>query len=205
MSPAKKTYQVTQTENDTGTLLSDVTPQEVPWLWYPRLAIGKITMLDGDPGLGKSLIGADLGARVTRGAAMPDGTPCMVTGGVVVIMPEDTLHDTILPRFARAGANLSKVIDLSTVEADEDEDEYYEDDEDGDGGKSRRSFQLQSDLDQLEAAIRRVDAKLVFIDPIMAVSGSTNMYKDDDVRTLLSNGRWGALQERYPESRARRD
>ncbi len=83
-----------ETENDVGTLLSDVQPQKMPWLWYPRLALGKIATLDGDPGLGKSLIGADIGARITKGEKMPDGTPCLTTGGVVVIMPEDTLQDT---------------------------------------------------------------------------------------------------------------
>ena len=156
-----------------GTLLSDVTPQKIPWLWYPRLALGKITTLDGDPGLGKSLIGADLGARVTTGEEMPDGAPCRFKGGVVVIMPEDTLEDTIQPRFARAGADLSKVVDLSTVKTD-------------DGEESKRPFQLLGDLDYLEAAIRRVNAKLVYIDPIMALVGkSTNANQDDDVRKML--------------------
>jgi hypothetical protein len=177
-------------KNDAGTLLSDVQPQKMPWLWYPRLALGKITMLDGDPGLGKSLIGADIGARITKGAKMPDGTPCLATGGVVVIMPEDTLQDTILPRFARAGADLSKVVDLSTVQAEDDdgEEEYeyvYIGKDENAGEVSRRLFRLQSDLAYLEAAIRRVDAKLVYIDPIMALAGGTNMSNDDDVRTLL--------------------
>ena len=62
-------------EGSAGTLLSDVEPQKTPWLWYPRLALGKITTFDGDPGLGKSLIGADIGARITRGEKMPDGAP----------------------------------------------------------------------------------------------------------------------------------
>jgi AAA domain len=160
-------------EGDAGILLSDVKPQKMPWLWHPRLALGKITMLDGDPGLGKSLLGADLGARITNGDMMPDGTPCQATGGVVVIMPEDTLEDTILPRFARAGADLSKVVDLSTVKTDE-------------GEESRRPFRLQTDLVSLEAAIYRVDAKLVYIDPIMALlGGDMSMNRDEDVRMLL--------------------
>jgi RecA-family ATPase len=154
---------------EVGTLLSRVQPQKIPWLWYPRLALGKITMLDGDPGLGKSLIGADLGARITRGGTMPDESPCHAAGGVVVIMPEDTLEDTIQPRFARAGADLSKVLDISMIV-----------------GETRQPFSLQKDLDYLEAAIKRVNARLVYIDPIMALlAGNTNTNKDDDVRVLL--------------------
>jgi hypothetical protein len=163
-------------QSEVGTLLSDVKPQEISWLWHPYLALGKLATFDGDPSLGKTTFGIGLGARTTQGENMPDGTPCPARGGVVVIMPEDGLADTIQPRFARAGADLSKVIDLSTVKADDDDD----DDE------SRRPFQLQSDLGYLEAAIRLVDAKLVYIDPLMAVvGGNTDTYRDDEVRALL--------------------
>lgn len=157
-----------------GKLLSEVTAENVNWLWKPRLALGKITTIDGDPGLGKSLIGVDLGARITTGKNMPDGTPCEASGGVVVVMPEDGLGDTIQPRFARAGADLSQVVDLSTV-LDNGNDEA-----------TRRPFTIPDDLDYLEAAIRRVDAKFVYIDPIMAVvGGSANTYKDNEVRSFL--------------------
>jgi hypothetical protein len=157
-----------------GTLLSDVTPQKIPWLWYPRLAQGKLTTLDGDPALGKSSILDDLAARTTTGRDMPDGRPCLTPGGVVIIAPEDGLEDTIQPRLARAGADLSKVIDLSMVKVNEREE-------------VRQPFRLQYDLDYLEAAIRLVDATLVYIDPIMAlVDGSANMNSDDDVRRFLS-------------------
>jgi len=56
----------------TGILLSEVKAINQTWLWKPRLALGKITTFDGDPGLGKSLIGVDIGARITRGKEMPD-------------------------------------------------------------------------------------------------------------------------------------
>jgi hypothetical protein len=157
-----------------GKILSEVKPEEVNWLWKPRLALGKITTFDGDPGLGKSIIGVDIGSRITTGKDMPDGSSCLAKGGVVVIMPEDGLADTIQPRFARAGADLNKVVDLSTVLTDEQDE------------TTRRPFTLPHDLNCLEAAIRRVDAKLVYIDPIMAViGGSTNTYKDNEVRSLL--------------------
>src|SRR5437762_8521531 len=61
-----------------GKILSEVKPEKVNWLWKPRLALGKITMFDGDPGLGKSLIGASLGSAVTKGGKLPDRSDCPV-------------------------------------------------------------------------------------------------------------------------------
>lgn len=158
-----------------GTLLSEVKAEKVKWLWKHRLALGKITMLDGDPGLGKSLIGADLGARITKGQDMPDGTPCLAPGGMVIIMPEDGLGDTIRPRFERAGANLNKISSIGTIRGTDDEGNPYE-----------RPFLLSRDLPILEAEIERVGATFVYIDPIMAILGSTkDTYKDNEVRDVL--------------------
>ena len=159
-----------------GTLLSDVTPEKVRWLWKYRLALGKITMIDGDPGLGKSLIGADLAARITTGRDMPDGTPCLEPGGVVVIMPEDGLEDTLQPRFQRAGAVLKKVSSLSEITVTDQEGKTY-----------KRPFSLSEDLPLLEQEIKRVNAKLIYIDPLMAIiGGEKNTYKDNEVRSLLA-------------------
>lgn len=189
--------------NCAGTLLSDVQPQEICWLWLLRLALGKIHLLDGHPGLGKSLLLADLGARVTRGLNLPGDSRCLPTGGVVVIAPEDSAGNTIYHRFARAGADLSKVVDLTMVtdlsmvpaykygdgfaEAAYRYEEYSREFniEEGDKHRIRRPFQLTTDLDLLEAAIRRVEARLLVIDPIMALAGDTDMYRDDSVRALL--------------------
>jgi hypothetical protein len=87
-----------------GILLSEVKPQSVNWFWYPRLAFGKMSMLDGDPGLGKSNILADLIARVTNGSLIPDNTPGIAGGaGVVVINQIDGREDTTVPRLLRGG------------------------------------------------------------------------------------------------------
>lgn len=158
-----------------GRLLSEVKPEKIRWLWKPCLCLGKMTTLDGDPGLGKSLIAASLSASITRGLPMPDGTPCGEPGGVVIIMPEDDAKDTTQPRFARAGANLTKISDLSTpIDIDENGQEY------------ERPFSLSHDLHLLEQEIIRVNAKLVYIDPLMAVlDGDKNTYKDNEVRAML--------------------
>ncbi|HZU01574.1 MAG TPA: AAA family ATPase [Ktedonobacteraceae bacterium] len=158
-----------------GTLLSDVAPEAIHWLWKGRLALGKITMLDGDPGLGKSNVMLDIAARVSRGRPMPDGEPC-IKGGVVLITPEDGLADTIQPRLARAGADLSQIVSIGAVSVKDQATGYV----------YNRPFTLPDDLMLLEAAIKRVQAKLVIIDPVMAILGSQNTYKDNEVRVLLT-------------------
>jgi hypothetical protein len=125
--------------------------------------------------MGKSSITLDIAARVSTGREMPDGTPG-VQGGVVLVTPEDGLSDTIKPRLARAGADLTRIVSLSTIEVvDQTTSQKYE-----------RPFSLLEDLERLDQAITRVDARLIIIDPIMAVLGNKDTYKDSEVRALLA-------------------
>ncbi len=165
-----------------GRMLSTVKPEPVNWLWKPRLALGKMTTFDGDPGLGKSNITLDLASRVSRGRPMPDGTPG-IKGGVVLITPEDGLADTIVPRLQRTGADLDRIIDISSVPVDD-----YE-----------RPFTLPDDLPLLARAIEHVQAKLVIIDPVMAViGGNKDSYRDNEVRSILAPVKM--LVEKYQAS-----
>lgn len=158
-----------------GTLLSDVTPKSIQWLWYGRLPLGKLVMLDGDPGLGKTTAMFDIAARLTKGISMPYETGPAVNGGVVLICLEDGLEDTIQPRLARAGADLTKIVSIG-----------YIPDFTQDGVEYDRPFNLSQDLPLLEAAIERVKAKFVIIDPIMAILGGKDTYKDNEVRSALA-------------------
>lgn len=99
-----------------GTLLSDITSEPLHWLWEKRIPLGKLTTLDGDPGLGKSLLTLDLAARVTTGRPMPDGTPG-VSGTVVLIAPEDGAADTIKPRIEAADGDPSRIRLLNLVKS----------------------------------------------------------------------------------------
>src|SRR5262249_60590266 len=87
--------------------LSDVTPKPVDWLWPDYIPLGKITVLDGDPGLGKSLLTLDIAARTSTARAMPDGTvgDCTEPAGVVLLSAEDDPADTLRPRLEAAGAD----------------------------------------------------------------------------------------------------
>jgi hypothetical protein len=100
------------------TELSKVTTEPIRWLWPNRIPRGAISILDGDPGLGKSAIAIDLTARVSRGLVMPPaGGPDQVTepGGVLILSAEDDLARTIRPRLDAAGADVSKVLALEAI------------------------------------------------------------------------------------------
>ena len=156
--------------------LADVKPEPVRWLWPGRIAIGKLTLLSGDPGLGKSLLTIDVAARASTGAPWPDArSERNQDGGVVLLNAEDDLADTIRPRLDAAGADVSRVVALMAVCGD-DQDSTY-----------KRPIDLSRDLDAVERAIEEVaDCRLVVVDPISAYLGKTNSYKDAEVRGLLA-------------------
>ncbi len=154
--------------------LSDVEPERLTWLSRGRLAAGKLTVLDGDPGLGKSTLLAELPARVTRGDALPNGEAGRPRG-VVLLSAEDGLADTIRPRLEAAGADLDRVLALVAMPD--------EGDEDGPG----RLPTIPDDLGYVEELVRHADAALLVIDPLMAYLGAdTNAHRDQDVRRALA-------------------
>src|SRR5216117_2885266 len=89
--------------------ISQLTPQSVAWLWPERLALGKLAMLDGDPGLGKSLLALDLCARLSTGRPMPDGSAGPGPANALVLEAEDGQQDTVRPRLEALGADLERV------------------------------------------------------------------------------------------------
>jgi hypothetical protein len=163
-------------KEESGVLLSEIATQKLHWLWEKRILLGKLTILDGDPGLGKSLITLDLAARVTTGGAMPDGTPG-VLGGVVLIALEDGVGDTIKPRLELAGGNPSRLLLLNLVKSTIIKTERgYE-----------LPFMLPGNLNVLEECISRMQARLVIIDPLMAVLEPTiNAFRDQQMRQVLT-------------------
>src|SRR5215208_1406771 len=148
-----------------GTLLADVSAESVEWLWERRIPLGKITVLDGDPDNGKSVLTTDLAARVTTGRPMPYGFgKTFPQAGVVILSAEDGVGDTIRPRLDAAGGDPSKVVILGNDDP----------------------FGIPEDLPKLSRAIKRVGAKLVIVDPIMAFLGENiNSNSDKDVRSAL--------------------
>ena len=134
---------------------------DTEWLWAGRLPYGDVTILAGDNGVGKSFLTCDLTARVTTGAPMPGEDEGGPPGSVILITPEDVAETTLAKRLRFAGADPSKVIDLTTVVR-------------SGGQPGDEGFMLPEDLPILARTIaEKDDVRLVVIDPISAVSGDT--------------------------------
>jgi hypothetical protein len=158
----------------TWTPLSSVRPEAVEWVWQNRIPRGAVTLLDGDPGLGKSTITLDITARVSRGWGMPlelaDGRQVRNPASVLLLSAEDSLSQTIRTRLEAAGADLDRVIALEAVRTTEGE----------------RPPVLPWDLALVEGRIAEEGIKLVVVDPFMAyLDGELDAHRDQDVRRCL--------------------
>jgi len=157
--------------------LSDVQPELVRWLWPGRIAMGKLTLLCGDPGLGKSFITLDLAARTSCGSPWPD-LPLLpnTKGGVILLSAEDDLADTIRPRLDAAGADAAQIVAIQAVRRIQ-----------GDGATQVEYFDLTQDLPALEAAIQQTTGcRMVIIDPLTAYLGKTDSHNNAEVRAILA-------------------
>ena len=146
----------------------DLSVKAPRWLWDGWLARGKLHMLAGAPGTGKSTIGLELAAVVTTGGRWPDGTRCKL-GNVLVWSDEDDPEDTLLPRFLAAGGDPRR-IHFVTGTADRD---------------GVRHFDPATDIPLLLAAARQIpECALVIVDPVVtAVTGDS--HKNTEVRRAL--------------------
>jgi hypothetical protein len=134
--------------------LSDVVPESLRWLWPDRIPAGKITVLDGDPGLGKSTLLCELAARISRGDPLPGGdAEPAAPRGVLLFSAEDDVHDTIRPRIDAAGGDPERIVYFVAVP---------------DGTETGRPFALPRDLPILDALVEKVNAALVIFDPLVA-------------------------------------
>ena len=132
--------------------LQDCQSTPIHWLWPARVPAGKLTLLVGDPGLGKSFVTLDIAARISRGQALPrvsneqPAAERSMPGSIVLLSAEDDVSDTIRPRLIAAGADLSRIIALQAVNCPDPDTRRVR----------QESFSLASDLDVLERVIGRV-------------------------------------------------
>lgn len=147
---------------------SEVTPEPPQWLWEGYLACGKLAILAGAAGTGKTSLAIDIGARLTAGTTWPDGSPAPV-GNVLIISSEDGFGDTLLPRFLAAGGAVSNFHTIGEVV----------------GPGVRRSFDARRDIGRLdEFFVNRPGPALLIIDPIASVVGGDD-HKNAQVRHAL--------------------
>jgi putative DNA primase/helicase len=177
------------TKND-GASLAKVVPRELAWLWPRRIALGKITLLAGDPGVGKSLLTLDIAARVSTGAPWPDeprrgpsespvtetapndpAPPRRPPGSVIVFSAEDDPSDTIRPRLVAHGADLERIYCVPYS-----------------GGLELERLGKQG--------VDVPEVRLVIIDPVSAYLGKARENSNTDVRAVLAP--LVALATRHP-------
>jgi KaiC/GvpD/RAD55 family RecA-like ATPase len=156
---------------------SDIQARPIRWLWQGRIARGKVSMLAGNPGLGKSQVTANMAAVVTTRRTWPvDGSRCE-RGNVVFLSAEDDPEDTIRPRLEAAGADLSRVFILDAVV------ESFN----AEGGEIKRAFNLKTDLNRLGKMLEEIGgAAMIVIDPITAYLGEADSHKNAEIRALLA-------------------
>jgi hypothetical protein len=134
-----------------GVRCSDIATASVSWLWEPYLARGKLAILDGDPGTGKSFVTIDLACRVTRGLPMPGAAAGAEPAAVLLLNAEDDARDTIRPRVLAAGGDPERLRVFASP-----------------GIGLQRPPRFPDDFAALEAAVYETQAALVVIDPMMA-------------------------------------
>ena len=154
--------------------MEDVVSKEVEWLWYPYIPYGKITIIEGDPGEGKTTLVLKLAAALSRGLPLPcDDDKEYEPIHIIYQTAEDGIEDTIKPRLEKAGADCSmiRVIDETDKE-------------------------LSMTDDRLEQAIIEIGARLIILDPIQAYIGATvDMHRANEIRPVLKH--LGIIAEKH--------
>ncbi|SDG72190.1 AAA family ATPase [Propionivibrio dicarboxylicus] len=147
---------------------SELTPEPITWLWNGWLAAGKMHVFGGAPGTGKTTISMGLAATVTTGGHWPDGTRS-IAGNVVIWSGEDDPADTLIPRLALSGADLSRVYFIADIRE----------------GNERRSFDPARDMEPLRRKLAEIGGvRLLIVDPVVsAIAGDS--HKNAEVRRGL--------------------
>lgn len=142
--------------------MSEIQMREVEWLWYPYIPFGKLTIIQGDPGEGKTTFALRLAAACSTGRSMP-GMELISPFNVIYQSAEDGLEDTIKPRLTEAGADQERVINIR---------------------EDRRSLHLLDS--RIEKAIVQCDAKLLILDPLQGYLGERiDMNRANEIREVM--------------------
>lgn len=172
--------------------LSDVEPVSVQWLWFNRFAQGKLCLLVGNPGVGKSFASLDIAARISTGGYwpdgnnLPDGANRAPQGAVIIMTAEDGLADTVRPRLDKMEADCNKIFAIEGVHLEQEDTQFkfWDDDE----LPVTDFFDLSRDIGLLENKLNQLDdVKLIIIDPLSAYYGTkVDTHRNAAIRSVLA-------------------
>ena len=137
---------------------------KVNWLWYPYIPYGKITIIQGDPGEGKTSLALYIATLLSQGRSFPLSDAPVAKQNVVYQNREDGASDTIKPRLERYGADCKRICFI--LEED-------------------KALSLTDE--RLETVIREEEASVVILDPIQAYLGDGDMLRASDIRPIMSS------------------
>jgi len=150
---------------------SDLQPEKLIWVWPGRIPVGKLVLVGGPPGLGKSQLTAFMAATISNGGDWPCNEGSTAVGSVIFMSAEDGIEDTVVPRLMAAGANLDRVYIVASATKP-------------DG--TRKTFSLKTDVDLLETKAKEVaDVRLIIIDPISAYMSGTDANGNAEIREMM--------------------
>ena len=153
--------------------MSEVESQEVKWLWYPFIPYGKLTIIQGDPGDGKTTLVLNIAAKLSRGECLDSDMDVQEPVNVIYQTAEDGLADTVKPRLEIAGADCEKILVID---------------------ESDKSLSMADE--RLEEALARTGAKVLILDPIQAyLGGGMDMNRANEARDMTK--KLGLLAEKY--------
>ena len=152
--------------------MSDVQLQEIEWLWYPFIPYGKLTIIQGDPGDGKTTLVLNIAAKLSKGEGLDENTQIAEPINIIYQTAEDGLADTVKPRLELAGADCEKIMVID---------------------ESEKSLSMIDE--RLEEAIVKTGARLLILDPIQAyLGGGMDMNRANEARDMTK--KLGALAEK---------
>lgn len=150
---------------------SDIVVEPIEWLWPGVIARGKLTVVAGHPGRGKSLLATDIAARVTAGGEWPVSFERAEIGNVIILSAEDAAGDTIKARLEAAGADTERCFDVAPFVEDKN---------------GKRVFSLAKDIERLDRKIEELGgAALITCDPVSAYLAGVDSHRNTDVRAAL--------------------
>lgn len=153
--------------------MSEIQSQEIDWLWYPFIPYGKLTIVQGDPGDGKTTMVLNIAAKLSKGEGLDENMKVPEPMNIIYQTAEDGLADTVKPRLESAGADCERVLVID---------------------ESDKSLSMSDE--RLEEAIKQTGARLLILDPIQAyLGGGVDMNRANEARDMTK--KLGALAEKY--------